>query len=73
MTQSLNTPKKSVVILLLSILATFGLQASAKAQDGLVLVEAAFDYRQSLCLSGEHDRSSSGLAAGCHHQGLDPG
>ena len=44
MTQSLNTPKKSVVILLLSILATFGLQASAKAQDGKVLVETAFDY-----------------------------
>ncbi len=44
MTQSVNTPKKSVVILLLSIFTIFGPQTPAKAQDGQVLVEAAFNY-----------------------------
>ncbi len=43
MTQGLHTPKQSVVILFLSIFTIFGLQAPAKAQDGQVLVEAAFN------------------------------
>ncbi len=44
MTQGLHTPKQSVVILFLSIFAIFGLQTPARAQDGRVLVEAAFNY-----------------------------
>lgn len=44
MTQGLHTPKQSVVILFLSIFAIFGLQAPARAQDGRVLVDAAFNY-----------------------------
>ena len=43
MTQGFHRLKQSVVILFLSIF-TIWLQAPAKAQDGQVLVEAAFNY-----------------------------